>query len=125
MPHQILNNRKRRRLDIRISPIDPAMSGTQRRAKQPIPRLGHQFPPTRLGLETMPALHILLDLLAEIFLDNGDLAKVHLRVRIVLHLLQHAHEHAQSLVTRVGYQERQVNQVVWVGEVSQVREEHG
>lgn len=125
MPHQILNDGKRCRLHISISPVDPAVGGTKRSAQQPIPGLGHQFPAAGLRLEAVPTLDILLHLLAKILPNHRNLSKCHCRVRVILHLLQHAREHVEGVIARVRYQKRKVDQVVRVGEVAEMREEHG
>ena len=72
----------------------------------------------------MPALDILIDLLPEILFDHGDLAVGLLRVGIVLQVREHLREQVERVVFGVGDQEGQIDEVVRVGEIVQVGEEH-
>lgn len=125
MPHQILQDRKRRRLHIHIPPVHPRVVRPQRRRQQPIPRPRHQLPPARLRLEPVTALHVLVDLLPKVLLDDRYLPKVHLLVLPRLDLLHAPRQRLERLVLGVGHEERKVDQVVRVRQVAQVQEEHG
>lgn len=73
----------------------------------------------------MPTLNILVHLLPEVFLNHRDLTIGLFRVWIVLKVFQHLRQHAKRVVLGVGYQEGEVDEVVWVGKIVKVREEHG
>lgn len=125
MPHEVLEDGKRGGLDVSVSPVDPAMRRPQGSTQQPIPGLGHELPSRGLGGKAVSALDVLVDLLAKVLLDDRDLAVRLPRVRVVLQLLQQLRQQARGVVLRVRDQEGQVDEVVRVGEVAQMREEHG
>jgi hypothetical protein len=75
--------------------------------------------------ETVTTLHVLVDFLSKVFFHDRDLAKLLLWVWIRLQLLQFLLEQRYRVVLRVSYEERQVNEIVWVGEVLEMAEKHG
>ena len=124
MAHQVLQDGKGSRLDINISPIDPLVVWAKCSAKKPVPRLRHQFSPTCLRRETVATLHILVDLLPKILLDDRYFAIVLRVIFICLYPFQILHENLQRPIFRVADQKCKIDQVVRVGEVMQVREKH-
>lgn len=72
----------------------------------------------------MSTFHVLLDLLSEVLLDDRDLSEWHLRVGVVLYILQHARQHGEGVISRVRDQKGQVDEFVRVRQVAEVREEH-
>lgn len=101
------------------------MIRSQRSAEEPVARLSHELPPARLGGETMTTLDILVDLLTEIFLDDRYFAVMLVRVLGGLDSLEVLDEYIERLIFGIGHEEREVDQVMGIGEVLQVREEHG
>lgn len=125
MPHQIFQDCKGRRLDIDIAPINPAVSGAKCGAEQPVSGLGHALSSACLSGETVSTLDILVDLLAKVLLDDGDLAKGYLWAFTFLQVGQQIRKKVEGVVLGVTDEEGQVNEVMRIGQVAQVRKEHG
>src|SRR6478609_6356433 len=100
------------------------MVWAERGAQEPVSCLGHELSPTRLGGEAMPTLDILVDLLSKVLFDNGNLAVMLQVLRIGLDRLEILHQHIQGPVLGVGHEKSQIDEMVGVCEVTQVREEH-
>lgn len=123
--HKVLQDSKRRRFNIDIPPIYPRVIWPKGRAQQPVSCLGHKLPPTRLCCKPMAAFNILVHLLAEIFLNYRNLAKMLPGIVIRLDLVEGFGEDLECRVFRIGDKEGQIHQVVRIGEVAEVGEEHG
>lgn len=122
--HKVLKNSEWRGFDIDISPIHPAVSGSQSRAEQPVACLGHRLTTTSLRCKTVTRLDVLVDLLSEILLHNRDLAKCFLGVRVGLQLLQLLCQERNGVVLGVSDKKCQIDEVVRISQVLQVAEEH-
>lgn len=72
----------------------------------------------------MAAFNILVYFLTKILLDNGNFAKVLPRILIRLELAESLGEDVECRVFRVGDKEGHVYEVVRIGEVAEMREEH-
>ncbi len=77
MAHQIFQNRKRRGLHVYVSPVNPRVVGSEGGAKEPVSGLRHQLSPARLRGKAVSALHVLVHLLAKVFLYDRYLAIMH------------------------------------------------
>lgn len=123
--HQIFENREWRRFDVDISPVNPAMCGAQSCTQQPVTCLGHALSSASLGSETVSTLDVLVDLLSKVLLDDRDLTEGHTVLFASLQLGQKIGEKGESVILGVTNQEGQVDEVVGVGQVAQMRKEHG
>lgn len=92
MAHKVLQNCEWGSLHVYVAPIDPAVRRSQSCAEEPITCLSHRLSSSRLRGKAVPALDILIDLLAEILLHDGDLSKLLCRVLIGLQLFQKLRE---------------------------------
>lgn len=123
--HEILKNGEWGCLDIDISPVDPAVGRSQSCAQKPVTRLSHGLTTASLRSKTVTRLDILVDLLSEVLLHDRDLTKCLLGVWVGLQFLQLLGQQRNSVVLGVSYEERQIDEVVRVGQVLQMAEEHG
>jgi hypothetical protein len=123
--HEVLKNSRRGSLDIGVSPVNPRVVGSQGSTEEPVTGLGHGLSAGSLGGESVTVLDVLLDLLTEILLDEGNVSERHSVIRVILEVGKVLLELRKSLVLGVRNQEGKVDQVVGVGEVSHVGEEHG
>lgn len=103
MPHEILQNGERRRLNVHITPVHPRVVRPQRRRQQPVSRPRHKLPPARLRRKPVTTLHILIHHLPKILLDNRDLPKVHRLLLGRLNILQALDQHAHRIVLRIRH----------------------
>lgn len=124
MAHEVLQDGKRCRLHVHISPVYPGMIRPQSSTKKPVTRLGHQLSSARLRSKPVTALHILVDLLSKVFLDDRYLAVVRILVFRRLDSFEVLDQYFQGPILRIGDEESKIDEVVGVCKVAQVREEH-
>lgn len=123
--HQILQNGKGGGLDVDVTPVDPRVVGAERGTEEPVAGLGHELTAAGLSSETVATLDVLVDLLAKVLFEDRNLAKVLGGVGVGLDGLEVLDEHVEGVVLGVGDQKGEVDEVVWVGKVAEVGEEHG
>ena len=125
MSHQIFQNGKGSRLDVDISPIHPAVCGAKSSTKQPIACLGHALSSAGLCSKAVSTLDILVDLLAKILFNDRNLAKRHSVFLARLKAGQKIGEKSQSVVLGITNEKGQIDEVVRICQVAQMREKHG
>lgn len=123
--HQIFENGERSSLDIDITPVDPGVIRAQSGTEKPVSGLGHELSAASLGGETVTAFDILVNLLTKVLLNDGNLSIWLSRVLVILDRVHVVDQKLKRVIFGVGNQESEINQVVRVGKVAQVREEHG
>ncbi|KAK5624505.1 hypothetical protein RRF57_000221 [Xylaria bambusicola] len=118
--HKILDDGERCCFNVNVPPIHPRVIWAQSSAQQPISCLCHELATACLSGKSMATLNVLVDFLAEIFLNNRYLAIWLFRILMGLKLFQHFDEKLQRPVLRVRDQKGEVHQVVWVGQIAKM-----
>lgn len=103
--------------NIHIAPIDPRMLRLESSGKKIVPGLAHSLATRALGLKRVPILYTLAKSKVEILLDDHGRVERNL-VRSLLNSVEFRGQDSQGVVFRIGDKERQVDQVVRVGELS-------
>jgi len=75
--------------------------------------------------EAVPTFNILIHLLSEVLSKDGDLAKLLLWYLVLLEIIQELGQQLIRVIFGIADQESQVDEVVWICQVLEVREEHG
>lgn len=123
--HEVFENSKGSSFHVDITPVYPGVVRAESRTQEPIASLCHELSAAGLSSKAVTTLHILVDLLAKVLFNDGDFAVWLLGIFMCLDASQIIHQKLQSMIFRVGDEERKVDEVVRVCKVVQVREEHG
>lgn len=122
--HQVFQDGEGSRLDVDISPVNPAVGRPQGSTEQPVTGLCHALSSARLCGKAVSTLDVLVDLLAKVLFDDGDFSKRDAFLFFRLQIGQQIGEEDEGVVFGVSDEEGEVDQMVRVCQVAQMREEH-
>lgn len=113
MGNEVLQDSPRAVNNVHISPVDPGMLRLQGGGQKIVPRLAHRLSTGALGLKGMSLLHVLTQVEVKVLLDDDGAVEGNF-AGLSLEAVQLRGKDGQCIIGRVGDQECDIDQTMWV-----------